>query len=277
MLLHMLISQSSATANYNAWDEDIAMVKVNLNWRWANKSVFEYYLNNIRIVFEKLKPNSDIQIRIRQISQNRVLFVVRRLFKAKYICIVIFSKPEYYLYLYSAKFLKINGCTFSKLSCELYVKPTPISDFLWKGINVWVQKVSSNGATVKNVNFWFIIIRYASLTWVGYFSQMGGLFGLCLGFRLIQHSVQYCNSIDASAFFRGLNLSTGLSLSCPERFLLWGETHRLPQNHNLLFKEVQMRRSTMMIETPPLRLPGGSRSKTLVQILITKHDQNENQ
>ena len=88
--------------------------------------------------------------------------------------------------------LKINGCTFSKLSCELYIKPTPISDFLWKGINVWVQKVSSNGATVKNVNFWFII-RYASLTWVGYFSQMGGLFGLCLGFRLIQHSVLQLN------------------------------------------------------------------------------------
>ena len=28
------------------------------------------------------------------------------------------------------------------------------------------------------------VTRYASLTWVGYFSQMGGLFGLCLGFRL---------------------------------------------------------------------------------------------
>ena len=27
----MLISQSSDTANYNAWDEDIAMVKVNFN------------------------------------------------------------------------------------------------------------------------------------------------------------------------------------------------------------------------------------------------------
>ena len=32
-------------------------------------------------------------------------------------------------------------------------------------------------------------IRYASLTWVGYFSQMGGLFGLCLGFRLVQRSL----------------------------------------------------------------------------------------
>ena len=29
--------------------------------------------------------------------------------------------------------------------------------------------------------------RYASLTWVGYFSQMGGLFGLCLGFRLVKY------------------------------------------------------------------------------------------
>ena len=28
LLIYMLISQSSETTNYNAWDEDIAMVKV---------------------------------------------------------------------------------------------------------------------------------------------------------------------------------------------------------------------------------------------------------
>ena len=30
-----------------------------------------------------------------------------------------------------------------------------------------------------------IFFRYPSMTWIGFFSQMGGLLGLCLGFSLL--------------------------------------------------------------------------------------------
>ena len=144
---YMLISQSTDTTNYNAWDEDIAMVKVN---------------------------------------------------------------QQYFF-----------------LSIDIWSQPP--SDFLWKGINVWVQKVSLNGSLfildhirlssltsdhirfspltfdhIRYPSFTFYHIdhiRYASLTWVGYFSQMGGLFGLCLGFRLVQCSLQHITpSMSQPAF-----------------------------------------------------------------------------
>ena len=137
--------------------------------------------------------------------------------------------------------------------CALYYQPS--SDILWKRLNVRVQKVSSNRTMFPYDKIHKVC--FSHLGWL-FFSDGRALWSL----PRIQVGATFIttyNFIDVSACFRELNLSIGLSLFCPERFLLGGKTRQISQNENLPFKEVQTRRPKI---TPPLRLPGGSKSKT---------------